>query len=162
YCPSRTGGSCSAGKKRGCRLSFEAWVFDRREGRKARKTFRSKAEAKAWRRDALRSLERGELGSGRLTVREAGEAWLTAALGEPRALRWSDVDLASGVIRVSRGWDAKEGEIAPKSRKGERETPILALLRDDLIELKASTGRGGRDFVFGSRADAPFTPSYIR
>ena len=35
-----------------------------------------------------------------------------------RALRWSDVDLDDGVIRVERAWDAREGEIAPKSRAG--------------------------------------------
>jgi hypothetical protein len=31
-------------------------------------------------------------------------------------MRWEDVDLATGVIQVRRGWDPKEGEIEPKSR----------------------------------------------
>lgn len=34
--------------------------------------------------------------------------------GELIGLRWEDVDLATGVIHVRRGWDEVEGEIAPK------------------------------------------------
>jgi integrase len=82
--------------------------------------------------------------------------------GELRALRWHDVDLANGVIRVDRGWDDYAGEISPKSAKGKRTVPITALLRDHLVEHKAATGRDGTDFVFGLHADRPFTPSYIR
>jgi integrase len=82
--------------------------------------------------------------------------------GELRALRWSDVDLAAGVIHVRRGWDDMVGEIAPKSAKGTRKVPIIALLRDYLTEAKARTERDGDDFVFGPAADRPFTPSYIR
>jgi integrase len=54
--------------------------------------------------------------------------------GELTALRWGDVDLAGGVIRVEHGWDRVEGEIAPKSRQGRRAVPIPAPLRDILIE----------------------------
>ena len=46
--------------------------------------------------------------------------------GELIALRWEDVDLATGVIHVRRGWDAVEGEITPKSSKGKRNVPIPA------------------------------------
>ena len=35
--------------------------------------------------------------------------------GELRALRWSDLYVAGRVIRVQRGWDAKEGEQDGKS-----------------------------------------------
>ena len=47
--------------------------------------------------------------------------WATACyaglrLGELRALRFEDVDLDAGVIRVERSWDPKEGVIEPKSR----------------------------------------------
>src|SRR4051794_39532382 len=48
--------------------------------------------------------------------------------GELTALRWADVDLAAGVIRVRRGWDQIEGEIAPKSREGRRNVPVPAPL----------------------------------
>ena len=53
--------------------------------------------------------------------------------GELVGLRWEDVDLATGVIQVRRGWDAVEGEIAPKSRQGRRDAPIPAVLRDHLV-----------------------------
>ena len=54
--------------------------------------------------------------------------------GELRALRREDVDLATGVIYVRRGWDESEGEIAPKSAQGLRRVPIPAALRDRLAE----------------------------
>jgi hypothetical protein len=31
-----------------------------------------------------------------------------------------DIDLATGVIRIERGWDEVEGEVAPKSKQGRR------------------------------------------
>ena len=43
--------------------------------------------------------------------------------GELRAIRWADIDLAAGIIHVSRGWDDVAGEIAPKSAKGTRTVP---------------------------------------
>jgi len=63
--------------------------------------------------------------------------WATALYaglrrGELEALRREDVDLATGVIRVQRGWDQVEGEIAPKSNQGRRRVPIPAVLRDHL------------------------------
>lgn len=78
------------------------------------------------------------------------------------ALRWRDVDLAAGLIHVQRSWDEYEGEIAPKSSKGTRDVPLVALLRDHLTELKTRTDRDGEDFVFGMKPDAPFTASYVR
>ena len=59
--------------------------------------------------------------------------------GELIGLRREDVDLASGVIYVRRGWDMLDGEIEPKSRKGRRKVPIPAVLRDhlDAFELAA-------------------------
>jgi integrase len=77
--------------------------------------------------------------------------WATAIYaglrrGELFALRWEDVDLATGVIHVRRGWDTVEGEIEPKSRHGRRRVPIPAVLRDHLLERKlASDG----PLVFG-------------
>jgi integrase len=65
--------------------------------------------------------------------------WATALyaglrLEELRALQWDDVDLSAGVIRVHRSWDAKVGQIAPKSRAGVRRVPIVGVLRELLIE----------------------------
>jgi integrase len=66
--------------------------------------------------------------------------------GELIALRWEDVDLAHGVIKVRRGWDHVEGEIAPKSREGRRNVPIPAPLRDVLLEHRMSTPERVRVF----------------
>jgi integrase len=66
--------------------------------------------------------------------------------GELAALRWEDVDLASGVLHVRRGWDEVEGEITPKSRKGIRDVPIPLVLRDDLVEHRMSIEGEGAVF----------------
>jgi integrase len=89
--------------------------------------------------------------------------WATALyaglrLGELRALRWEDVDLGAGVIRVSRSWDARVGPIEPKSRAGTRRVPIVGALRELLVDLRlASPGEGK---VFGM-ADRPFNPTSV-
>ncbi len=75
--------------------------------------------------------------------------WATALYGglrrgELQALRWDDVDLATGVIRVERAWDVREGPIEPKSRAARRRVPIPAILRDYLVE-----HRHGRPGVLG-------------
>jgi integrase len=62
------------------------------------------------------------------------------------ALRRDDVDLATGVLRVERGWDQVEGEIAPKSRQGRRKVPIAAVLRDHL-DAYLSDAPDGRMFA---------------
>lgn len=93
--------------------------------------------------------------------------WATALyaglrLGELRGLRWLEVDLASSVLEVRRSWDAKEGEIEPKSYSGTRRVPLAPHLRDLLAEHKARTRRIGEALVFGATAERPFTPSNLR
>jgi integrase len=294
YCPSRSGGKCSAGRKDGCKVAFRAFVYDPRSGTKVRQTFPTLAAAKAWRADATSQINRGKMiAPSKQTFREAAEAWVAGATAEPptilnrsgarfkpstlrgyradldryllpdlgahrlsdvrradlqrlvdrllgqglgpskvrnvvnaarvvfrhalerddvivnptvglrlprsapprdraaspheaaqllaalpedvrvvyatafyaglrrgelQALRWTAVDLAAGVIVVSAGWDAVEGEITTKSRKGTRTVPLTALLRDALVEHKQRTGRGGTDLVFGRTGTSPFRP----
>lgn len=75
------------------------------------------------------------------------------------ALRWDDVDLANGVIRVERAYDEKAHlEIEPKSRAGRRTVPIVGALRDVLVEHKASQARPD-GLVFGG--ETPFQPSNL-
>lgn len=88
--------------------------------------------------------------------------WATAMYaglrrGELMALRWGDVDLAAGVIRVERGWDAKEGPIELKSNAGRRRVPVVGALRDELLEHRISGG--GEGLVFG--AERPFDPRRV-
>jgi integrase len=66
--------------------------------------------------------------------------WATAIYaglrrGELIGLRRQDIDLATGLLHVRRGWDMIDGEIAPKSRQGRRDVPVAGVLRDHLDEL---------------------------
>jgi integrase len=81
--------------------------------------------------------------------------------GELRALEWEDVDLAEGLIRVDRSMTSHGETGSPKSRAGRRSVPIVAALRDLLVEHKLITRRDN-GFVFGSSAARPFTPTAAR
>ena len=94
-------------------------------------------------------------------------AWATAMYaglrrGELCALRVSDVDLATGVIRVERAWDDHEGEIDGKTKAARRTVPIAAVLRDVLVEHLMTTKRTGEALMFGTTAQHPFEPSTVR
>jgi integrase len=88
--------------------------------------------------------------------------WATAMYaglrrGELMALRWEDVDLAGGVLRVERGWDMVEGPIAPKTALSRRVVPIASVLRAHLAEhrLRCPWSVG---LAFGQNAFRPFYP----
>ena len=91
--------------------------------------------------------------------------WATALYaglrrGELMALRWENIDLAAGVIRVTRAYDPKAREfVAPKSRAGTRTVPIAAVLREALLEHKLASGRR-EGLVFGT-GEQPFTSSNV-
>jgi integrase len=73
-CPSRDGGGCSYAP------GFQAQVWSARERKTIRKTFRTLAEARAWRQESQVALRKGTLrSSSRITLREAGDEWLAAA-----------------------------------------------------------------------------------
>jgi integrase len=98
-------------------------------------------------------------------VRPSDQAlWGTAfyaglRLGELRALKWSDVDLEHGVIRVERALDQKGATIAPKSHAGTRTVPVPAVLRKLLAAHRLlSVGEG---YVFGSSLLTPFTATAV-
>jgi integrase len=78
--------------------------------------------------------------------------------GELQALRWLDVDLAGGVLRVERSWDVKAGFIDPKSFAGRRKVPIAAILRDYLVGHRMTAGDG---LVFSRTDGTPFATSTI-
>jgi hypothetical protein len=73
-CRSRNGGRCS------CSPSYRAKVHDLRSERYIRRTFRSLAEAKSWRTDALAAVRAGTLSGAPVpTLAEAAEAWVVGA-----------------------------------------------------------------------------------
>lgn len=92
--------------------------------------------------------------------------WATALYaglrrGELQALRWEDIDLEAGVIRVERSWDDKERIlIEPKSRAGRRSVPIPSGLRGLLIGHRLRAGRR-QGLVFGASRERPFCPSAV-
>jgi integrase len=83
--------------------------------------------------------------------------------GELRALRWRHVDLAGGSIRVEESASCREK--APglvKTAAGRRTIPIIATLRDHLLEHRMRIGEPAPDaFVFGAGAQ-PFASTTIR
>lgn len=95
------------------------------------------------------------------------EIWATAMyaglrLGELRALRVVDVDVARGVIHVERGWDPAEGEIKLKSHAGRRKVPVAAVLRDHLLDLLGRSDRTDSDLIFGRTAESPFAANMLQ
>ncbi|MGI8461205.1 MAG: tyrosine-type recombinase/integrase [Solirubrobacterales bacterium] len=115
------------------------------------------------RRDRIASPEESSKLVGALPERDRA-LWATALYGglrrgELQALRWDDVDLAKGVIRIERAWDVREGEIEPKSRAGRRTVPIAAVLRDYLVEDKQR--RDGDGLVFGRPDGKAFDGSTV-
>lgn len=93
--------------------------------------------------------------------------WATALYaglraGELAALRWEDVDLVKGVIRVERSYDFKARVfVAPKSRAGRRTVPVARVLREHLVRRRMRAGRA-EGLVFGASSERPFTPSNVR
>jgi integrase len=90
--------------------------------------------------------------------------WSTAVLsglrrGELQALRWDDVDLEAGVIRVGRSWDRVAGEITPKSLAGERSVPVPTRLGAILRAHGERQDRDERGLVFGVEEGRPFDPA---
>jgi integrase len=87
--------------------------------------------------------------------------WATALYaglrrGELLGLRFEDIDLAAGVIRVERAFDPVAGVmVAPKSASGVRSVPVPTVLREYLAAQRLRTGRG-EGLAFGENAARPF------
>jgi integrase len=76
-CQQRQGKRCRCKPGEG---KWEAWVYLRREGRKAYRSFDSEEEAKAWRAEARKAAKVGTLRTPtKLTVEEAAWLWLEGA-----------------------------------------------------------------------------------
>jgi integrase len=92
--------------------------------------------------------------------------WATALYaglrrGELMGLRWSDVDLAVGVLEVVQAWDPKEHCIVtPKSHAGSRRVPIATALRSYLEPLSLIAPADTSRLVFGT-GGLPFSASSL-
>jgi len=68
------------GKRCDCRPGYQAQVFSHRDGKTIRRTFRTLADARAWRAESHSALRRGTLAAPtRTTLAEAADEWLRAA-----------------------------------------------------------------------------------
>jgi integrase len=79
-------------------------------------------------------------------------------LGELQALRWEDVDLDNGRLRIERSWDRVAGPVSPKSHAGNRFIPLPTIARRRLIEHRLRSGRTD-GLVFGRDGVRPFEPT---
>jgi hypothetical protein len=127
-CRTRERGRCN------CKPSYQVTVYDGRAQKRIHKTFRSLTEAKAWRQDASVALRAGTLrASDGRTVMQVANQWLEDARAGLVRNRSGDVYKPSAIRSYERrGWDAIEGEIAPKSRTGVRKVPMPSTLREHL------------------------------
>ncbi len=74
HCGAQEGGRCR------CQPAYQGQVFSPRDRRTIRKSFKSLADARAWRADTKAALQKGTLRAPtRTTLAEAAEDWLVAA-----------------------------------------------------------------------------------
>lgn len=127
-CPANSGGRCR------CNAGYEAWVFSPRDGKKIRKTFRREAEAKSWRADAKRSIDRRTLRAPKATtVREAWETWFVGAKAGTIRNRSGD-PFKPSALRTYRG--AMENRVLPafgSMRLGNLSRPDIQAFADELV-----------------------------
>lgn len=91
----------------------------------------------------------------------AGLRW-----GECLGLRWSDVDLSAGTLRVVRVVIETSGYIAdkpyPKSARSRRAVPLAPFLRDELLRHRERVEIAPESRVFGNREGGPMLRSNFR
>jgi integrase len=122
-----------------CKPGFQAQVYSPRDRKTIRKTFRTLAEARAWRSHAHEAIRRGALRApSRETVAEASKRWLAAA--------------RTGVVRTRSGETFKPGTLRGYTQAfGARIVPELGNLRvsevtrndvQDLVDRMLAEGLG--------------------
>lgn len=90
-------------------------------------------------------------------------AYAGLRIGELRALRWEDVDLAANVLHVRRSLLPDGTAKQPKTRAGIREVPLLPELRRLLVawKLKAPHSKPG-DLIIGTADGLPVADRNLR
>src|SRR5262249_76611 len=76
-------------------------------------------------------------------------------LSELRGLRWSDVDLDTGVIHVRQRADAWGKMGPPKSKAGKRDIPLTPMVANALTAWRDVCTKGELDLVFCTRTGQP-------
>lgn len=94
--------SCPAANERDaacrCKPTYQAHVWDRRAGKRIRKTFPTLAAAKVWRQDSVPALRRGTMRApSQTTLRQAWEAWLTGVQDGTIRTRSGDIYKPSAI-----------------------------------------------------------------
>jgi integrase len=146
-------------------IAVERELIDRNPARGRRRELRQRAPERTWldRAEQIEALlqDAGELDSEarvdrRATPRRALLATLTLAglrISEALSLRWRDVDLSAGRLRV-RG---------SKTDAGVRQVDLLPALREELSTHKAQTRFGWPDdFVFPTERGGRANPTNVR
>ena len=137
-CSSRGGGVCS------CSPSYQAQVWSVRDRKPIRRTFGSLAEARAWRQESQVAVRRLTMRAPTsITVREAAEAWLSAA--------------EAGLVRTRSGSPYKPSALR-SYREGLR-TKLLPELGH--LRLSAVSRNGVQDLVDRLVGEG-FAPSSVR
>jgi Phage integrase, N-terminal SAM-like domain len=137
-CRSRDGGRCT------CSPSYRAKVYDGRSERYIKKTFRSSAEARFWRTDALAAIRAGTLSGAPVPIlAEAAESWVAGA--------------RSGAIR-NRSGDVYKPSAIRGYEQALRLRVVPALGRMKLSEVRRSDLQAFVDRLL----DADHDPSTIR
>jgi integrase len=149
-CASPNTGRCN------CNPSYEAWVYSARDQAKIRKTFRSLAEARAWRHDANGALRRGAMSApSKMTLREAADEWLHGARAGTIRTRSGDVFKPATL----RGYDqALRDRIIPEL--GARK--LGDITRRDILDLVDRLLAAGLDPSTIRNAVAPLRVVYRR
>ena len=95
-CAAQAGSSCD------CRPGYQAQVFSPRDQKTIRKTFKTLADARAWRAETQTALRRGVARApSRTTLAEAAEEWLRAA--QAGVVRTRSGERALGPARLRAG-----------------------------------------------------------
>jgi len=104
--------------------------------------------------DIRRLIDTAPHGRVRTLIMTAAFSGLRAS--EIRGLRWQDVDLQHGKLRVRQRADRFNAIGSPKSRAGERDVPVIPTLVNTLKTWKlACPNKGDDDLVFATRKGTP-------
>jgi integrase len=125
-----------------CRPSYRASVYDRRSGRKIRKSFPTLAEARAWRRDVAAAVGRGTVRApSRVTVREAMSAMLDGMAAGTVRTRSGDAYKPSVIRSYSEAWRKHLEPALGGARLADVERRDVQRLADKLLAAGLSPSR---------------------